>query len=338
MADLLSKFISDKNSICREERQYALYLYNVLQAYHFGSRNDDVVKIMNDIFGKELNENENGKLEIDNVFYEATFMRDLHEYNRRCFYLANDRISEDNENLYLYKNPSVGEYGKTSKDQNKDLAKSFNWKLFSYLKANRDKLYNSDVLELNKEQKEALTKKKLDAYFSETESMLDFTKTDGEAFCVEYHLGQSKDFNVGDNIVKQDMRSMMNAKPDIAVIYHYTKDTEKKYLLFLECKFESAETKDGIRMQTCIQYMIADFLCSEWVDNGNGGKEKLKINDLKFGCDISSLMEKLGQSVKVVFYRNFNDNEITDTSHVCIDIEKLIQINMNKEIFGVKND
>lgn len=345
---LLSKYICDNNSICREERQYALYLYNALLAYNNDKlRNSAIEDIVKNIFGADEGDN----LQIDNVFYEATFMRDLHEYNRRCCYLASREIAEDKGNLYLYKKPSIREYSRVIEQAELDCENSFNWKLFSYLREKRKILYNSKALVLDEEQRKALTKERLETYFLETEKLLDFTRVkqdgeiknddDGKIFCEEYHLGQSKDFKVENNIVKQDIRSMMNAKPDIAVIYHHTDDANTKYLLFIECKFESAESKDGIRTQTCIQYMIADFLCSKWVSDGNGSKRKLTINDHKFGCDISSLMggdsNMPGQSLKVVFYRKFNNREKADTSNErYIDIEKLIQI--NKEIFGVDYD
>lgn len=67
---------------------------------------------------------------------------------------------------------------------------------------------------------------------------------------------------------------MMNAKPDIAVVYE---DSGRKFLLFLECKFESGESsypKGDVR-QCEIQGKIADFLCKYVLD----------------GMKVSSLME-----------------------------------------------
>ncbi len=63
-------FLNDYiGQICREERQYALYLANLL------SNNNDYVK---DIIGF-------GKHEIVEVFYEATLMRDYWWYNKEKF-------------------------------------------------------------------------------------------------------------------------------------------------------------------------------------------------------------------------------------------------------------
>lgn len=336
---LIDQFVSDKNSICREERQYALYLYNALLAYQKGG--EDADSDIKRLVEKILPPTKVDDLNIDSVFYEATFMRDLHEYNKRCYFLKNPRFKEKNDNLYEAKDPSIREYGEgkgVSKED--DLRNSFNWKLYCYLDKNREKLYDLKAL--------GITENKLDEYFEETEKQLNFIKDDGiQAFREEFHLGQKKSFIAKEdsdeqsaknkNIVKQDIRSMMNAKPDIAIIYHCGNE-EDKYLLFLECKFESGESKDGIRLQTHIQYMIADFLCSEW-DGDNGKKSKLTLNNKEFGCKISSLMDgqdgALGQALKVVFHRGFNQND--DGKNIKIDIEDLIKI--NNQIFGrEKND
>ena len=60
---------------------------------------------------------------------------------------------------------------------------------------------------------------------------------------------------------------MMNAKPDIAVIYE---ENNKKYLSFIECKYKSNEDKykykvngeDRFYSQTKLQNDILDFLCN----------------------------------------------------------------------------
>ena len=80
---LLEKYIQDKYSICREERQYALYLHNYIKRM-----------ISNNFKEEELEEVKNFKnvllgnkdAVIENVFYEATFMRDLFEYDKRRAY------------------------------------------------------------------------------------------------------------------------------------------------------------------------------------------------------------------------------------------------------------
>ncbi|HBA47220.1 MAG TPA: hypothetical protein DCZ91_05370 [Lachnospiraceae bacterium] len=67
-------------SICREERQYVVFLYNILRKYHAfkdRSNNDEVHKIITKACGIPE------KADIECVFYEATFMRDFFERNRR---------------------------------------------------------------------------------------------------------------------------------------------------------------------------------------------------------------------------------------------------------------
>ena len=73
--------------------------------------------------------------------------------------------------------------------------------------------------------------------------------------------------------LRKIVRAMMNAKPDLAVIY-YDKEKGARKLLFIECKYESdednyifyyySENEEVIRgtiSQTAVQGYIADFLC-----------------------------------------------------------------------------
>ncbi len=66
----IARYISGADSICREERQYALYLHNVLLGIRAG-------KITGDNSEKVLGACGLEGAEIVDVFYEATFMRDL---------------------------------------------------------------------------------------------------------------------------------------------------------------------------------------------------------------------------------------------------------------------
>lgn len=328
MADLLSQFISDENSICREERQYALYLYNILQAYHAGNREEPIISIVKEIFaGKTV---ENYEFVIDNVFYEATFMRDLFEYNRRLHFVK-DAVNNDADNIYRVKDPDVLAYEKIRKVKEKDgkeynfEAISFNYKLFDYLSKNKKWLYYEDG--------------KSDCEL--VEKMINEAELQVRGLDKEYHIGQykkskkddDKELNKKDkNSVIEDMKYMMNAKPDIAIIYREGVGETKK-LLFLECKFESGESNYGKREQTEIQYMIADFLCNETLLDRYGNK-------IKFGCEVSSLMTKKNEnnvkkrkSLKVAFFR-YNNNCIR--ADVKIGIKDLIDC--NNLIFGEKEN
>ena len=69
-------FIKDTEteySICREERQYAVFLYNILRKYRSKDKRNGNQRIIN-IFDAC---NVPAEAEIENVFYEATFMRDF---------------------------------------------------------------------------------------------------------------------------------------------------------------------------------------------------------------------------------------------------------------------
>ena len=74
----IEHFIQDEYSICREERQYAVFLYNILRKYRNKDKRIDkeVVSIFDAC-------NIPRGAEIQNVFYEATFMRISLKRNRR---------------------------------------------------------------------------------------------------------------------------------------------------------------------------------------------------------------------------------------------------------------
>ena len=220
----LENYINGEYSVCREERQYALFLYNVLRRYHdLKSRkgNDDVEKIIS-ACGIPV------KAEIEYVFYEATFMRDFFERNRRIKLSPKCDRPQKPENTALNKTFKPSTYEMTDDE-------SFNAKLIEYYKK-----------EINK---------KSDITFQ------------GTYKGIEHNLG-GKSIEC-DTII----RSMMNSKPDIAVIYALGKE---KYLHFIECKFESGEGSDSEdNKQRYIQWKIAEFLCMYYLTdlNVSGGME-----------------------------------------------------------------
>lgn len=205
----IKSFIKDDNSICREERQYAVFLYDILRKYKkFTQREgkEHVEKIFEACGLKD------DKIEIENVFYEATFMRDF--------------------------------FAKIRKDGND----SFNSKLIGYLyKENPDTIKSWGIKERN-----------LGRWLADCNDALKEKAPEIDSKKLQY---------------------MMNAKPDIAVIYE--KD-EQKELLFLECKFESDESYygegDDKISQTKVQGMVAEFLCQH-ILYGVGVSEKMKKKD-----------------------------------------------------------
>ena len=280
----IDNYVKDNLSICREERQYALYLSNVLRYYGKNPSGKPANRIGNDAEVKNIfiacgfKENELDNVVIENVFYEATFMRDFFERNRRI-HLSKPSKKED---VCLQKTFKRSSY------EIKDKEKSFNRKLlcFCWEKIGQSKKGNEEI---------------------------DFN-----------NLGDIEEYNYGRNeipvkfkAIKNLARAMMNSKPDLAVIYHYGENAEKKKLLFLECKFESSEDKtDGDNgekyTQRKIQGYIAEFLCN--------------IKD-KYLTDVETseiMIKEEGQSKLVRFDRN---DETADN----ISIKNLIEV--EKRIF-----
>ena len=280
----IDNYVKDNLSICREERQYALYLSNVLRYYGKNPSGKPANRIGNDAEVKNIfiacgfKENELDNVVIENVFYEATFMRDFFERNRRI-HLSKPSKKED---VCLQKTFKRSSY------EIKDKEKSFNRKLlcFCWEKIGQSKKGNEEI---------------------------DFN-----------NLGDIEEYNYGRNeipvkfkAIKNLARAMMNSKPDLAVIYHYGENAEKKKLLFLECKFESSEDKtDGDNgekyTQRKIQGYIAEFLCN--------------IKD-KYLTDVETseiMIKEEGQSKLVRFDRN---DETVDN----ISIKNLIKV--EKRIF-----
>lgn len=256
----IENYIKDEYSICREERQYALFLYNILRAY----KKNDITDIY-EACGIPTN------AEILNVFYEATFMRDIFERNRRIVlglqYLSESKLSDEDKKEKL----KTFILNKKFSPENyviEDPKESFNARLLEYLnEKNRCKLNHN-----------------------------------------------SKEYNLGGKKIKCNRerhnctlaKSMMNSKPDIAVIYE---EDRQKYLHFIECKFESGEDKDKAgNKQTVIQWHIAEFLCNNYFN----------------GLNVSKTMNK--ESCLVQF-----DREAEKTNKNIIPIKTLIEL--NDEIF-----
>lgn len=166
-------YIKDEYSICREERQYALMLNNILKARSknksFGGKKaDEIIRICG-LDG----------ITIENVFYEATFMRDYFERDRRLVNCVN------NEEKLLNKTCSYEK--KDDKYVNK-----FNKKLIEYVL--RKELFGVDV---------TVIEQNMEKHWYEHlggNIQLKLEKLDEYKKFFEY------------------IKCMMNAKPDIAVV------------------------------------------------------------------------------------------------------------------------
>lgn len=257
----IENYICDNYSICREERQYAVFLYNILKYYGKPERrnNKDNVKKIFEACG--LGDTET----ITQVFYEATFMRDFFERNRRLV------LGKDHDNLMLQSTFSPS----SCKIDDPDKSKSFNHSLVKYV---------------------------YDHYGEYASPNDDIPYPDKE-----HHLGHLKLPPKGSEKYERfsTIKYMMNAKPDIAIIYENTK--HELFLLFLECKFGSGvDLYDNGQTQLQIQWMIADFLCNHYLKD-----KKIKVD---------TKMEDNKKSCLVQFARKSDKPEV-------ILIEDLISLN-----------
>lgn len=123
-------------------------------------------------------------------------------------------------------------------------------------------------------------------------------------------MGQKKIEIPGDmERIQTVIREMMNAAPDIAVIYSIAeKDTDgqhkpdKNYLLFLECKFESNESsyESGYK-QSEIQGKIADFLCNHYLKE----KDNIEVSPIMIDNSTNTCASRI-----VYFTRKKKEKEV----------------------------
>ena len=316
----MKNYIAADLSICREERQYALYLSNILRYYGAHEHREKIregdaelyrflvrLYVLCGICEEETKEIPK-ELTIENVFYEAAFLRDFLERNRRIK-LAGKRkkVGSEIEKICRQKSYlttkgdqadySVGDIGRIEAD-------SFNYCLLKYVMSVGDK--------------EAINTIGSDVIAAITER--------------NYGHNEIPDGLLSKAWEKQLLVCMMNAKPDLAVCYARG---DKRYLLFLECKFESRESsygrkdrsgengsgengssqKEGDRLtQTRVQWHVARFLTEYLTDH---------FRDEPIGIPAS--MADKEQSVLVTFGRNDDEPEK-------LEIGKLIRL--ERKIFS----
>lgn len=236
----IENFICDEFSICREERQYAVFLYNILRKYGgSGSREGDVQKIFSACGLKDT-------AVIDHVFYEAAFMRDFYERDRRLRYGEEEKWKDKLLNKRFISQKKFFDKG------------SFNEELIQYVCEKMCKVRNK---------KGKIVIKSFEKVCNLGQNKIEFDKIriDGR----ELEENDMKWIN-------DRVKWMMNAKPDIAVIYYNEKG--ERELLFIECKFLSKESfykaeyekRENVK-QRCVQWLIADFLC-HYLNKKSGNK------------------------------------------------------------------
>ena len=246
----IENFLEKDGAFCREERQYALFLYNGL------CFDQEVAKA---ILGEGAT--------VKNVFYEATLMRDLFCADRKrrlldkydenaCMHQLEDGDKEVTKKLdtpddedkkkRLYKN-------KTAKG--KELGDTFNEKLVNFLLKKYEK--GTKYEPIDKEDCEFYINRNLG-----TNSFSELKKDE-----LPKPIAR----------IAEVAKTMMNAKPDIAVLYE--EGTETK-LIFLECKYcskestyeaiqnnsewlvgDSQKAKKTVQGQLIAQNLICEFIC-----------------------------------------------------------------------------
>ncbi len=284
----LDNYVKDKYSICREERQYALYLCNILRYYGDPKRREKADKEVQIIF-KNCGFSEGDKIE--NVFYEATFMRDFLERSRR---INLDEHCNDINQRCLRREFKPSTY--------KDLyGNSFNRRLIDYVTKYYKKKNKIEIRYDPEKVEEKNYGHNVIPVFDDLNDHID-----------KEHVES----------IKLLIKAMMNAKPDLAAVYSHGRSS--KYLLFLECKFESGEDKYLVKQdkaegekkagytQRQVQWHIANYLTTnDFLKYGNDG-EKLEISPL-MKSEPSLLKDGL-----VKFCRCLEDDSIS--------IESLIRI------------
>ena len=233
-------YSNDNKPVCREERQYALFLYNKLLNLVNKDKYEKEDIVLLEKIGLDANK------KILQVYYEVSFMRDFYKkgrdelkndlnFNKKLYCYVRDLFLKNNENSLFKLFDSIEYYSKL-----KVLVDGYN--------------YTSD-------NKRYFTPSPFRNYGSITKKELDNIKY------------------VPPFIIKL-MQTMMNSKPDIGIVYS---NGEKKYLKFVECKYESKEDpvhllsikcnnkekdkreKPYILRQTHVQYLITDFICKELI-------------------------------------------------------------------------
>lgn len=284
----LDDFLGKNGGLCREERQYALFLYNCLC-----TGDDDIIeKIFPEQDIKEINK----------VFYEATLMRDFFcaDRKRRLLGWGKEKCChnlEQSDKIIANKLKNKVKKEDSQKIAYKDIEASlnnpedsFNEKLISFL-VEKYNINNPD---------HPITQ--CSFYINRNFGTNNFSKQENK--------GALKD-------IASIAKAMMNAKPDIAVCY---KDKENKVkLLFLECKYCSNESaykdimsrleKLGItdttsKGQVAIQDLICEFLCEGLFE---GDIEACTPKIIRFGQEENS------------------EAENKDTEEILIDIEILLE-------------
>ena len=290
--NLIDKYLYDKDSICREERQYAVFLYNYLNSMKGKVWSDSKEQSLKcKLFGKD-------DITITHVFYEATFMRDFFYWDRKK---CNESENSKNENLTKKRfNEYLLDYVCEIANIDKEILEN----VFGFEFKRWDCISERDILNKKIKRIKEYHLKMLNGTEDKSENMVDY---------YEYHLGMAIGKEVGKgkkhkidfceniNIL---LKSLMNSKPDIAVVF--MKNGISK-LAFFECKFESPEGSSGKKeskiSQTEAQNVIAYFLTKYFVRKAD--EEKCNVNEESSSYENLYQIAEDWEKTKIVnFYRD----------------------------------
>lgn len=304
----MKNFICDEYSICREERQYVVFLYDILRKYakpESRKKTEDQIGKVEEIF-KVCGLEDNAIVE--KVFYEPAFMRDFFERNRRLVLTKN---IPDREKKILQNDSTI-----YKEQRNFEEKESFNVKLIEYV---------------CKQKPGVGCTKNIKVEYSGYECNLGQNKNWAELEKLRILNENCEDigYKFGRSWIESKVRPMMNAQPDIAVIYHIGEE-KKKNLLFIECKYLSREStytyitngEKESEKQRKIQWMIADFLCNYLFENEDSEVE-MKLS--------SGMKEKQSRLVK--FVRGRETKAITENEDTRGEIFLKDLIECEKRIF-----
>lgn len=272
----LENFLGEEEVVCREERQFAALLYSAFLDEKRGRRSEYTNDIVSRCLGLEKD-----VFEIRDVYFEATLMRD--------YFRAVGK--KDNNNRMT--------------EEEKREKKEFNERLLQFCFGFLDKDCKNTTVE---EIKNLLDKEKQFHHFFghiNKYPVLEWMNSK------EKEIKEQIKVKAGLDIA----RMMMNATPDILVIYKM-KDDDKTYAKALECKYESDEGRYAdvagvnVKMQYFIQECVMSFLFGS-IDNID--KEKYKAHLPKFPENPENSSWKgnkdLGEKIYGQVYNNILNQE-----------------------------
>lgn len=291
----IGNYIHNEYSICREERQYALFVYNILRFFREPeSRNNTAAQAVFDACQIPMD------AKVTDVFYEVSFMRDFFERNRRLV------LGRHDTNKLLNKSFKPADF--KIKNAKKD---SFNYKLIEYVLGGPGSMDSTMYLEEERNLGRNPIRTKLS----------DSPKENGERkFIIQCMMNVKPDIAVLYQQNGETYLLFLECKFETGeVSYSNEEDSDA------DRKINCSEDRDGSGKggtkpaanlkisQRKIHWMIADFLCGSYFKG-----------DLK----VAGPMEKEKNSCLIRFVRRKEQDEKASGKIWICDL-----INLNAEIF-----